>query len=808
MAPWLNYLHSLWREAASDPDEDGGQELEDAESGLLEVASDPARFNEWFHEHIAESSLVVSVPGSGRRVTLMHNMWQSERHILGINGLAGTAPLKGLEISATTNGLFADKLAAQSGEAKVPSLRQFLDTKSVKDLMENIVGDSDRTVASYARMPPILLWPPTLLALAFDGAPPPKAGDMLYGLIRAFKSRIEEGEFTAADIEEGWIDKLVWLYLVAKGLTKSIKLSEPPEDTANGEQYLAKMRSLSTFQMNTGDDDKEGSTEDSGEMAPKLRQKEKKGHKSEGRKTARSPSPEDDPDGDPTEESTPSRKNEQKGKKKKKKKERGRSRERSPSPSGSESSDSSNSSSSSSSSSNSDTDSTTSSDDSSTARKRHLKKKKRKMSRSPTNKDINRMVALAVNDIAFNTKSSAARERKKSSLFSNWTDDAIRLFKLLSARDWKISKTPRLCAFAKKLVADRKITSASTMIKKASIEWEGSILDSGLAGFLSGGFMADNIVEEPGGLTAFICCPLDYEERRSKDRREQAIKDMFGDGKLTENAIKEFSSTKLFVPSTKSETEDQLKIVIRFLDLLTGEQSIASVGYRLGLSLLQKKGRMFAKAVAEDKAFFVKYVYLLDCTFNHFCKELMVEGTGKHPISRAKDKNVHEFQTSMIKDELRSFLRLGSVPSLSLPSILVATKGGIWGGPGGGSKDQSPTKKDGEKQKKKAPEGGKPENEPDWWKVNPSVVKEWCLPVGKDFAAIFGGENIENRRGYPRFKHHKFSREANVCHLYQTRGKCARGGKCKLAHVPADKMDPKVREVLDSRYAEVLSPFR
>jgi hypothetical protein len=74
MAPWLNYFHNLWREAASDPDEDGGQELEDAESGLLEVALDPARFNEWFHEHIAESSLVVSVPGSGRRVMLMHSM--------------------------------------------------------------------------------------------------------------------------------------------------------------------------------------------------------------------------------------------------------------------------------------------------------------------------------------------------------------------------------------------------------------------------------------------------------------------------------------------------------------------------------------------------------------------------------------------------------------------------------------------------------------------------------------------------------------------------------------------------------------
>jgi hypothetical protein len=46
------------------------------------------------------------------------------------------------------------------------------------------------------------------------------------------------------------------------------------------------------------------------------------------------------------------------------------------------------------------------------------------MSRNLTDKEVNRMVALTVNDIAFNTKSSAAREKKKSSLFANWTDDA------------------------------------------------------------------------------------------------------------------------------------------------------------------------------------------------------------------------------------------------------------------------------------------------------------------------------------------------------------------------------------------------
>jgi hypothetical protein len=48
--------------------------------------------------------------------------------------------------------------------------------------------------------------------------------------------------------------------------------------------------------------------------------------------------------------------------------------------------------------------------------------------------------------------------------------------------------------------------------------------------------------------------------------------------------IKElFSSTKLFLPSTKSEAEDQLRILIKFIDLIARKKSIASAGYRFGL---------------------------------------------------------------------------------------------------------------------------------------------------------------------------------------------------------------------------------
>jgi hypothetical protein len=193
-----------------------------AESGLQEVTEDPAKFDGWFHEHIEKSPLVVAVPGSGRKIHMMHNLWRSDLQVLGITGFTGTAPLRGLDIAATTDGLFQDKLATQTGEAHIPSLRQCFDTKSIGDLLDNVVGDGTRTIASYANMLVISIWPPMLLSVRFNDAPTPKAADLLYGLIEVFRFQIDSGEFLMTDIEDIWIDKIIWLYLVAKGLSKTV----------------------------------------------------------------------------------------------------------------------------------------------------------------------------------------------------------------------------------------------------------------------------------------------------------------------------------------------------------------------------------------------------------------------------------------------------------------------------------------------------------------------------------------------------------------------------------------------------------
>jgi hypothetical protein len=133
--------------------------------------------------------------------------------VFGISGFMGTAPLRGVEISALTDGLLEDRLATQTGDALVLSIHQFMVTTNIHDLIENVVGEGPRSISSYVKMPVIRLWPPNLLIIVFEDSPPPKAANLLYGLLSAFRGRLDSGEFVLTDIEDAWIDKIVWLYL-------------------------------------------------------------------------------------------------------------------------------------------------------------------------------------------------------------------------------------------------------------------------------------------------------------------------------------------------------------------------------------------------------------------------------------------------------------------------------------------------------------------------------------------------------------------------------------------------------------------
>lgn len=136
---------------------------------------------------------------------------------------------------------------------------------------------------------------------------------------------------------------------------------------------------------------------------------------------------------------------------------------------------------------------------------------------------------------------------KKSPIFARWTNKSTRLCHLLSSRSWTERKLPSLNKFSPKLVAEWKITQASQLVAKQARTWKGNVLDLGLACFLSGGFLAKHIDNELGGLTVFMCCPLDYQQHKSKTWQIQQIQEVFGNGKFSDKSLQEFATTKYFL---------------------------------------------------------------------------------------------------------------------------------------------------------------------------------------------------------------------------------------------------------------------
>jgi len=349
---------------------------------------------------------------------------------------------------------------------------------------------------------------------------------------------------------------------------------------------------------------------------------------------------------------------------------------------------------------------------------------------------FDRKLVLAIDQLAQSSCRSTKREKKKSSLLSLWASDSVRLFRLLSSQGWEEERPPHLVSFAQSLVRDKKIHWASEMIAQVAAQdsWEGEVIDSGLASFLSGGFRAKDIVHSPSGFSVFMCLPMGHSIGESKAKRIQRMQEVFGSGKLTDESLKECASLSMLIPSSRMEATVQLSVAIRLLDLLTGEQSIAGDGYRFGATLMRRYGRRFEHASTEDPIFLVRYLYMLDCTFQSFCDRLVDSARGSDPLAACLDIHLDRFQKQRIETEMASFINIGAIPTLSLPAVLRAraptTRGLI-------ALEETDTKT-------KSPSNAHPRTPPTnteepgchhevmWHKVNLSMDKNWCLPRKAD----------------------------------------------------------------------------
>ena len=207
------------------------------------------------------------------------------------------------------------------------------------------------------------------------------------------------------------------------------------------------------------------------------------------------------------------------------------------------------------------------------------------------------------------------------------------------------------------------------------------------------------------------------------------------------------------------------------------------------------------RALSKDGLFLTKFTYMLDCVFQSFCTELLSEAKGsRDPLGRA-EKRLANYQVDQIKGELRSFNIVGSIPPLSLPTIIEEIE----------ARKRSPEA--GESKKGRGENGPKrpPESKGGEGKVfptrNPHPVTAWKIPAGKTYKDYFGPIHKERISGFPKVPHHNPTRPnkgpTRICLSWHADGQCGRGGTCHHSHLDASKMTAEAKEEIHKLFLAI-----
>jgi hypothetical protein len=393
-------------------------------------------------------------------------------------------------------------------------------------------------------------------------------------------------------------------------------------------------------------------------------------------------------------------------------------------------------------------------------------------------------------------KKAYERDAKKKSMLSRLSKQQAQLFTLISARDWHDYR-PKINSSTEGLLEDRDPEKAWNLVQDWTKHWSGQVSKGGLINFLSSGFEAHDVDEQPGGFTLFMFSPLSDSQPRSKKDRELAIRSVFGEGKVDDDTVKYYMKNNLFLAKTMEQGERQIKTGIKFLEKLTYRDSIGTYGFAYGLRLIERHRRLFDKALNRDRMFIVKFTYLLDRVFQNFVNRLGSFYHTRDPIRAAKS-DLRESMEEEIDDAMRGFTA-GAYPNLSLPVIIL--------NPDPGGKDAS----DDERKpaaKKKSNDTEDYSDSPEWWSRNTSPVAKWSIPSGKTFPEYFNTRDPalkDNLLNFPKFKHHRKSMSGlrPMCAKYQAVGRCR--PSCPYSHVPPSSMPTARREEVHSRFVAIYS---
>jgi hypothetical protein len=432
--------------------------------------------------------------------------------------------------------------------------------------------------------------------------------------------------------------------------------------------------------------------------------------------------------------------------------------------------------------------SASSSSDSSSDSSARNRRSKSSSASSKNQGELTAALVQNVNELTAYRLEERKTARKKTSMMSRMGPETEKLFKLLSARDWD-EKKPDLNKFVTKLMEDKGMSRAIEMVRSEMRQWEGTITDTGLVQFLSGGYICKTMDDRPGGFTIFMFRPSYVQGAHNTRFIEQSIREIFGDAKLGDETVKFYSKMNYFLPPSFEDFMIQLMTCVRSLELFTSYKGIASEGYRTAHRIISVQSIRYRPLFATDPLMGVKIGRFLDNIFQNFVGDFSEYIYERRPIGSARA----ELRGRMAGD-VKSFfksIRNGIVPSVVLPATLtpaVSVSSGIT--------DDSSRGSGAQKSRQEAP--GKQDR-------NDEVAESVKLPAGKRFGDFFTPSRSDlkdNCLDWPTFPHHVTKQERPMCVKFQTMGACAMS--CKNAHVLPSKMPPQVRDEIRGRLQKIL----
>lgn len=402
----------------------------------------------------------------------------------------------------------------------------------------------------------------------------------------------------------------------------------------------------------------------------------------------------------------------------------------------------------------------------------------------------------SLNDMAVANKSALDKKDEKKQATSKWLPSAVFLLKVLSAEDgWDTQGVPEVTEFAEKLFG-MKIFGATQQIRSKAQEekWKGGMLKAGVSEFIKRGFVSEDVLVGPSGFSVLFFFPSGYTETDSEDFGMQQIRETFGDGDLPEDMIKAFSKLHIFVPENTYQAAEQLQVAISFLESVCGEMTIATAGYKRGLSYLTSNRMLFK---SQDTLFLLNYLYMLDRVFQQFCLELKRYENEPDPILAAREQQAKGWMERQIERPMSDWIVLGTVPSFGPPNVWrgKSLEEGVVDISNLRKSTSKETGKGGAKKKSPGASGGSPSagrsQEKPWHRELPAdeYVREWRLPTGRQFTDFFTREKPSNFVGLPLVTHHKLSEKKPIClrHQIQNSQRCRRGYGCPMTHIkPSD----------------------